>query len=152
MATSLAASVTPIVVIETRVERVEAHRRSGSTAILGNATHEEVLKAAGVQQARHLLVAVPNGLEAGEGCIAEIIDVTPDINARERVLEVAAWRKSTCCADPTSIRPMSEVCEVIAEVTEEMVRTKSCWGALTVAPCGARESAALDDARGARAR
>ncbi len=28
---------------------------------------------------------------AAAGCIAEIIDVTPDIHARERVLEVAAW-------------------------------------------------------------
>ncbi len=79
VATSLAASVTPTVVIETRVERVEAHRRSGSTAILGNATHDEVLKAAGVQQARHLLVAVPNGLEAGE-IVAHARRLNPDLH------------------------------------------------------------------------
>lgn len=78
VAASLAASATPTVVIETRVERVEAHRRSGGTAILGNATHDEVLKAAGVQQARHLLVAVPNALESGE-IVAHARRLNPDL-------------------------------------------------------------------------
>ncbi len=28
---------------------------------------------------------------AAAGCVAEIVDITPDIDARQRVLEVAAW-------------------------------------------------------------
>ncbi|HRO04889.1 MAG TPA: NAD-binding protein, partial [Terricaulis sp.] len=36
------------------------------SAILGNGVRDEVLKLAGIADARMLIVAVPNGLEAGE--------------------------------------------------------------------------------------
>ncbi|CAN7285310.1 Kef family K(+) transporter [Phenylobacterium sp. LjRoot219] len=63
---SLAEERVPTVIVETDLERVEDLRRTGHTAILGNAARAEVLEAAGVAQATSLLVAVPNGLEAGE--------------------------------------------------------------------------------------
>lgn len=66
VAESLAGLDVSTVVIEADLERVEDIRRSGGTAILGNAARTEVLQAAGIERARHLLVAVPNGLEAGE--------------------------------------------------------------------------------------
>jgi monovalent cation:H+ antiporter-2, CPA2 family len=56
----------PVVVIESDLERVENLRAAGRSAILGNAVRDEVLRAAGIDRAKHLLVAVPNGLESGE--------------------------------------------------------------------------------------
>ncbi|HVK80951.1 MAG TPA: NAD-binding protein, partial [Verrucomicrobiae bacterium] len=66
VADELAGRGVPTVVIESDLERVERIREGGRTAILGNAVRDEVLKAAGVETATHLIVAVPNGLEAGE--------------------------------------------------------------------------------------
>jgi monovalent cation:H+ antiporter-2, CPA2 family len=63
---SLRQTGSPIAVVESDIERVEDLRRAGITSILGNATREEVLEAAGIRRAKHLLIAVPNGLEAGE--------------------------------------------------------------------------------------
>jgi CPA2 family monovalent cation:H+ antiporter-2 len=56
----------PVVVIESDLERVETLRAAGRSAILGNGVRDEVLRAAGIERAKHLLVAVPNGLESGE--------------------------------------------------------------------------------------
>jgi len=53
-------------VIETDIERVEALRRNAEIAILGNATREEVLLAAGAKTAVCLVLAIPDGFEAGE--------------------------------------------------------------------------------------
>ena len=53
-------------VIETDIERVEALRRNAEIAILGNATREEVLLAAGAKTAVCLVLAIPDGFESGE--------------------------------------------------------------------------------------
>ncbi len=66
VADALAEQGVAVVVTEADMERVEMIRAAGRTAILGNAVRDEVLAAAGAAQARHLIVAVPNGLEAGE--------------------------------------------------------------------------------------
>jgi len=66
VADTLAERGVPVVVIESDLERVENLRAAGRSAILGNAVRDEVLRAAGIDRAKHLLVAVPNGLESGE--------------------------------------------------------------------------------------
>jgi len=66
VADALTEQGTPVVVTEADIERVEGLREQGRSAILGNAVRDEVLIAAGVTRARHLIVAVPNGLEVGE--------------------------------------------------------------------------------------
>ncbi len=66
VADTLAEKGLPVVVVESDIERVETLRLAGRTAILGNAVRDEVLRAAGVEKAKHLIVAVPNGLESGE--------------------------------------------------------------------------------------
>jgi CPA2 family monovalent cation:H+ antiporter-2 len=75
---ALAAEQVPTVIVETDLERVEDLRRTGHTAILGNAARAEVLEAAGVGQASCLLVAVPNGLEAGE-IVARARELNPGL-------------------------------------------------------------------------
>jgi len=55
-----------VAVVDSGIERVEALRREGEIAILGNATREEVLRAAGVSDAACLILAIPNGFESGE--------------------------------------------------------------------------------------
>jgi CPA2 family monovalent cation:H+ antiporter-2 len=54
------------VVVEDSLECVDELRANGFDAVLGNATRAAVLAAAGVSRAKHLIVAVPNSLEAGE--------------------------------------------------------------------------------------
>ena len=66
VADSLSAQNIPMVVVESEIERIEELRANGRTAVLGNAVRDDVLKSAGIDRARLLLVAVPNGLEAGE--------------------------------------------------------------------------------------
>ncbi len=78
VAETLRAQNTPVVVIESDLGRVEDIREAGGSAILGNAVRDEVLRAAGVEHARHLLVAVPNGLEAGE-IVAHARKLKPDL-------------------------------------------------------------------------
>ena len=75
---ALAAEQVPTVIVETDLERVEDLRSTGHTAILGNAARPEVLEAAGVGQASCLLVAVPNGLEAGE-IVARARELNPGL-------------------------------------------------------------------------
>jgi CPA2 family monovalent cation:H+ antiporter-2 len=66
VADALSAQNMPMVVVESELERIEDLRKNGRTCVLGNAVREDVMKAAGIERARLLLVAVPNGLEAGE--------------------------------------------------------------------------------------
>ena len=66
VADALAERGLAVVVLESDIERVETLRLAGRTAILGNAVRDEVLRAAGIEKAKHLIVAVPNGLESGE--------------------------------------------------------------------------------------
>ncbi|HRP11937.1 MAG TPA: YbaL family putative K(+) efflux transporter [Terricaulis sp.] len=66
VADSLAEQAVAHVVIESDLARVDSLREAGRSAILGNGVRDEVLKLAGIADARMLIVAVPNGLEAGE--------------------------------------------------------------------------------------
>ncbi len=56
----------PLVVIEGGRDRVDALREEGLTTVMGNAVRNEVLLAANVMHARWLIIAIPNGLEAGQ--------------------------------------------------------------------------------------
>lgn len=56
----------PLVVIEDATDIVEQLRARGTEVISGNAADERVLKAANIVQARLLVVAIPNGFEAGQ--------------------------------------------------------------------------------------
>jgi CPA2 family monovalent cation:H+ antiporter-2 len=56
----------PFLVIEDRREIVEQLRAGGVEAIYGNGSAPEVLAAANLPAARCLLVAIPNGFEAGQ--------------------------------------------------------------------------------------
>ena len=66
VADALAEQSVAHVVIESDLARVDSLREAGRSAILGNGVRDEVLKLAGIADARLLLLAVPNGLEAGE--------------------------------------------------------------------------------------
>ncbi|MEX0591173.1 MAG: YbaL family putative K(+) efflux transporter [Xanthobacteraceae bacterium] len=56
----------PLLVIEDRPEVVDELRKRGIEVIVANAVHAEVLKAANLQAARWLVVAIPDGFEAGQ--------------------------------------------------------------------------------------
>jgi CPA2 family monovalent cation:H+ antiporter-2 len=63
---ALAAHDLPFVVVERRPELVgDGPERQGGRAIIGSAERPETLSAAGIRQARAILVAIPNGYEAG---------------------------------------------------------------------------------------
>lgn len=62
---ALAAGGVPYVVIERLPDRLDRLRDAGVRALVGNAERPEVLLAAGIRQARAVLVAIPNGYEAG---------------------------------------------------------------------------------------
>ena len=63
---SLWDSRTPVVVVDLDPSRVEEIRAAGHDAICGNAARRSVLHQAGIESARLVLVALPNGIEAGE--------------------------------------------------------------------------------------
>jgi CPA2 family monovalent cation:H+ antiporter-2 len=54
----------PVVVIETQDDPADAARKQGLPLVFGNATTQDLLRAAGVKRAARLLVAIPNALEA----------------------------------------------------------------------------------------
>jgi CPA2 family monovalent cation:H+ antiporter-2 len=56
----------PCVIVDVDEARVDLIREQGHEAIFGNAARTAVLKQAGIEYASHVMVAVPNGLEAGE--------------------------------------------------------------------------------------
>ncbi len=56
----------PLLVIEERAEIAAALKAKGVETIAGNATSAPVARAANIPKARWLVVAIPNGLEAGE--------------------------------------------------------------------------------------
>jgi CPA2 family monovalent cation:H+ antiporter-2 len=57
---------TPLVVIEDSRAGLDELRESGISAVLGNAARPEVLELAQLARARWLLLAIPNGFEAGQ--------------------------------------------------------------------------------------
>jgi len=63
---ALAPAHRPFIVIEDKQDLVEQLRNQGIEAILGNAAAPDVLKAANIANAASLVVAIPNGFEAGQ--------------------------------------------------------------------------------------
>jgi CPA2 family monovalent cation:H+ antiporter-2 len=60
----------PLVVIEDSDHSVAAARQAGMEVVVGNAASEDVLRLANLPAARCLLIAIPNGYEAGSVCEA----------------------------------------------------------------------------------
>ncbi len=56
----------PYLVIENGDERAKEARAAGAEVIVGNAVEADVLKAANIAAARHLLIAIPDAFEAGQ--------------------------------------------------------------------------------------
>ena len=57
---------TPFVVLEAQIESVEALRAEGIPVLYGNGAQSDLLKAAAIERARWLLVAIPEVFEAGQ--------------------------------------------------------------------------------------
>jgi len=62
----LVARAVPVLVLEESDTKVEKMRAEGVEAILGNAADPEVLAAANLEEARQLVVAIPQAFEAGQ--------------------------------------------------------------------------------------
>ncbi|AYR24069.1 YbaL family putative K(+) efflux transporter [Herbaspirillum rubrisubalbicans] len=71
----------PFVVIEAQRENLDALRQDGVPALYGNAAQSELLKAAAVERARWLLVAIPEVFEAGQ-----VIENALELNAGLKVV------------------------------------------------------------------
>ncbi|BEV15042.1 Kef family K(+) transporter [Herbaspirillum sp. DW155] len=71
----------PFVVIEAQREHLDALRQDGVPALYGNAAQSELLKAAAVERARWLLVAIPEVFEAGQ-----VIENALELNAGLKVV------------------------------------------------------------------
>lgn len=56
----------PLVIIEDAHSRVDTARKMGYTVIEGNAANMNILQRANIAHARWLLIAIPNGFEAGQ--------------------------------------------------------------------------------------
>ncbi|CCW20314.1 putative Glutathione-regulated potassium-efflux system protein KefB [Sphingobium indicum BiD32] len=65
IATRLTQRAVPFVVIEGDGEKAEEAQAAGLSVVRGNALEDRHLIAAGVKEARHLLIAVPEGFEGG---------------------------------------------------------------------------------------
>ncbi len=63
---------------------------------------------------------------ASVGCVAEIIDVTPEINGRERVLEVVAWLERQA-EPPTHFVVLDDDFDMPA-FPDKLVRTSKFYG------------------------
>jgi len=73
----------PLVVIEDKREKAAELREHGLCVVVGNASNPEVLAQANISSARWLLIAIPNGFEAGTiASHARAINPNLDIVAR----------------------------------------------------------------------
>ncbi len=73
----------PVVVIEDKREKADELREQGLCVVLGNAANPDVLTLANIASARWLLIAIPNGFEAGTiASHARAINPPLDIIAR----------------------------------------------------------------------
>lgn len=73
----------PVVVIEDKREKAAELREHGLCVVVGNAANPEVLAQANIDSARWLLIAIPNGFEAGTiSSHARAINPNLDIIAR----------------------------------------------------------------------
>ncbi|MDB5473843.1 MAG: sodium:proton antiporter, partial [Devosia sp.] len=68
VAEALHAANAPLVVIEDSDHSVAAARAAGIEVVVGNAASADVLRLANLEGARCLMVAIPNGFEAGTVC------------------------------------------------------------------------------------
>jgi CPA2 family monovalent cation:H+ antiporter-2 len=55
----------PFTVIEDDAEKVEEAQEAGLSVVRGNALEDKALRSAGITEAHHLLIAVPEGFEGG---------------------------------------------------------------------------------------
>ena len=78
IATDLAGGTTGLFVIEDNVDTVQALKAQGIEAISGNAADHEVLLAANLQNARCLLVAIPDAFEGGQ-VVQQARGMNPDL-------------------------------------------------------------------------
>jgi CPA2 family monovalent cation:H+ antiporter-2 len=68
----------PFVLIDDEADVIDLAKQAGLETVQGNAATREILEQAGIRSAGHLLIAIPEGFEAGG--IAEIAkEVNPDI-------------------------------------------------------------------------
>jgi CPA2 family monovalent cation:H+ antiporter-2 len=68
----------PVVIVEDQEDRAEEARGDGFEAIHGNAVEERTLERAGIASAGKLLIAVPEGFEAG-GIYQQALALRPDL-------------------------------------------------------------------------
>jgi CPA2 family monovalent cation:H+ antiporter-2 len=66
VADALRGGPNPLLVIEERLQAADRLRATGIEAIVGNAAEPDTLQAANLAEAKALLVAIPNGFEAGQ--------------------------------------------------------------------------------------
>jgi CPA2 family monovalent cation:H+ antiporter-2 len=83
VAESLSHGGVPVVVVDLQRERADVLRSTGGNVVYGNATEPGVLRRTGVDKASILLVAVPDGLEAGS-IIEHARQINPDIHVVAR--------------------------------------------------------------------
>jgi CPA2 family monovalent cation:H+ antiporter-2 len=67
-----------LTVIEDQADMAEAAREAGFAVIVGDAAKEKILRAAGVDEARSLLIAIREGVEAG-AIVRRARELAPDI-------------------------------------------------------------------------
>ena len=72
-----------VVIIDDDERRVEAIRNDGHTAILGNAVRKTALRAAGIEKAETIIIAIPDPLNAG-AIIESAREIRPDITILAR--------------------------------------------------------------------
>lgn len=80
----------PFVIVDRQQERVDEARGDGMRALLGASERAETLSAANVRLARAVMVAIPNGYEAGR-VVALARELNPEVEVMARAhLEVEA--------------------------------------------------------------
>ncbi|MFO1142669.1 MAG: YbaL family putative K(+) efflux transporter [Amaricoccus sp.] len=132
LAEALTADARPFVVVDDRPERTAPLRLAGREAITANATHAEVLAAAGIDRARNLLVAIPNVFEAGQ--------VTERARAANAALHICARAETEGGADHLREHGADQVIVGRAEIAAAMI--KDAFGADTTLPSASGEARA----------
>ncbi|MFN3514206.1 MAG: YbaL family putative K(+) efflux transporter [Phenylobacterium sp.] len=78
LAAGMAVDRVPFVLVEAEAEPAAAAQRLGYEVVVGNAADPEVMRAAGLGQARRLFVAVSDGFEAG-GIVEKVRKANPAV-------------------------------------------------------------------------
>ncbi|MCA6327051.1 NAD-binding protein, partial [Phenylobacterium sp.] len=79
LARRLKAAHADFVIVEEQADRADEARAAGYEVVTGNATHLQTLEKAGLTEAGRLLVAIPEGFEAG-GIVHRARDLNPGLN------------------------------------------------------------------------